>query len=48
MFGAYIDDTGSDVFSPFMLLVALVAEKGAWDAFSEEWQAALDADKPIA
>lgn len=48
MFGAFIDDTGSDVFSPFMLLVALVAEKGAWDAFSDEWQAALDANKSIA
>lgn len=48
MFGAFIDDTGSNASSPFMVLLALVAEKGAWDAFSDEWQAALDAGKRIA
>jgi hypothetical protein len=47
MFGAFVDDTGNDQHTPFILLAALVAEKGAWNAFSAEWQAALDADKRI-
>ncbi len=47
MFGVFIDDSGSDAQSPFMLLAALVAKKEAWDQFSLDWQAAIDADKPI-
>ncbi len=47
MFGAYIDDSGSDTQSPFMILAGLVAQKEVWDDFSNEWQAALDTDKRI-
>lgn len=47
MFGAFIDDSGSDEHSHLMALCALVANKEGWDRFSDEWEATRKADKPI-
>lgn len=47
VYGAFVDDSGSHAQSPMMVLVGLVAKHEAWKEFSDEWYAALIADKPL-
>ncbi|MBR1142234.1 DUF3800 domain-containing protein [Bradyrhizobium sp. AUGA SZCCT0431] len=46
MLQAFIDDSGWDGQSPVFVLAGYVAKTEQWDAFSAEWQKALDHPDP--
>jgi len=44
--GAFLDDSGTHVGSPFVVVGGLLGTDKQWDNFSEEWQARLKAPLP--
>jgi hypothetical protein len=48
MLQAHIDDSGWDGKSPVFVLAGYVSTAERWQAFSDEWQAVLDLEKPRA
>ena len=47
MFGAFVDDSGSDTGSWLMVLAGLVSTQEQWKAFADEWQTTIDASPSI-